>query len=226
MSGHGQKLAVQVWDFPVRAFHWLLVPLIAFSWWSAEEGRLDWHRLSGYSILALIVFRILWGIFGSETARFGRFLRGPSSVGLYVRSLGARAHAPSVGHNALGGWSVLAMIGLLLAQAVLGLFAVDIDGFESGPLAVFVSFEQGRLAASAHHLTFNAILVLIGLHLLAIFYYAVIERENLVGPMITGRKRLALDAATPKLRPWWLAAIFLAAACALVFSASRAFWSF
>ena len=195
-----------MWDLPVRLFHWLLVPLIAFSWWSAEEARLDWHRLSGYAILTLVLFRVLWGLFGSETARFGFFLRGPGSIGSYLKG----TYTAFVGHNPMGGWSVLAMIALLVAQTALGLFSVDVDGIESGPLAVFVSFDQGRVAAEAHHLVFNGLLVLIALHVLTVLFYLVFKRDNLVGPMVTGRKRVADGAVTaPKLSSIWLALFFL-----------------
>lgn len=214
---------VRVWDFPVRLFHWLLVPLIAFSWWSAEEGRLDWHRLSGYAVLTLVVFRLAWGVFGSDTARFGYFLKGPRGIGAYL----SNKAEPAVGHNPLGGWSVLAMIVLLVVQTVLGLFAIDVDGIESGPLAVFVSFDQGRLAAEAHHLTFNILLALIALHLLAIVFYAVAQRNNLIGPMITGRKKLGAPLAqAPRIAPLWLAFILIIIAGGLAYAVSKAFWAF
>jgi cytochrome b len=215
---------VRVWDLPVRVFHWLLIPLIAFSWWSAEEGRLDWHRLSGYAVLTLIVFRLVWGLIGSETARFARFLKGLRGIANYV---GKKSDGPTLGHNPLGGWSVFAMLFLLAAQVTLGLFAIDVDGIESGPLAVFVTFDQGRVAAEIHHFIFNVLLALIGLHVLAILYYALFGRQNLVGPMITGRKSVAASPAqTPALAPLWLALIVLGASAALAYAASKAFWSF
>lgn len=218
------NVKVRVWDLPVRLFHWLLIPLMAFSWWSAEEGRLDWHRLSGYAVLTLIVFRLAWGVIGSDTARFSRFLKGPRGIGAY---LGKKSDEPTLGHNPLGGWSVLAMLLLLAAQVVLGLFAIDVDGIESGPLAVFVSFEQGRIAAEAHHLTFNILLALIALHVLAVIYYALFQRQNLIGPMITGRKALAADPArAPKIAPFWLAIIVILLSAGLAYAASQAFWSF
>jgi cytochrome b len=174
-----------VWDAPTRLFHWFLVLLIAFSWWSAEERRIDWHRYSGYTILALLVFRIVWGFAGSSTARFSGFVRSPAATLRYVRG----AERPALGHNPLGAWSVLAMLGLLMLQVGLGLFAVDIDGFESGPLSDRVSFEAGRLAAGWHHLGFNALLALIALHVAAIAAHLLFGRRNLVAPMITGARR-------------------------------------
>src|SRR5262245_11528061 len=112
---------VRVWDIPVRLFHRLLVPLIAFAWWSAEAGHLEWHRLAGYAVLALLLFRVAWGFVGSDTARFGQFLRGPAAIGAYLRG-----RLVVLGHNPLGGWSVFAMLLLLIAEVTLGLFAVDV----------------------------------------------------------------------------------------------------
>jgi len=221
----GTKAATRVWDIPVRLTHWLLVLLLAFSWWSAEEGRLDWHRLSGYALLALVVFRLCWGLVGSDTARFGRFLRGPTAIGAYLSKLGSKEREPVVGHNPLGGWSVLAMLLLLAAQAVLGLFAIDVDGIESGPLAYFVNFDEGRLAAGVHELVFNVILALVALHLIAIAFYAVFKRDNLIGPMITGVKAIEGAPSAPRMAPLWLALLVLAAAVTLVYTVSQGFWA-
>jgi cytochrome b len=226
-AGDGlSQTKVKVWDLPIRLFHWLLIPLIAFSWWSAETARLDWHRLSGYGVLSLVAFRLAWGLVGSDTARFAHFLKGPRGMRSHFAA-NANAKAPALGHTALGGWSVLAMLVLLAAQVVLGLFAIDVDGIESGPLAVFVSFDQGRLAAKAHHLVFNLLLGLIVLHVLAIMYYAAIARRNLIGPMITGAKSFAVapDKAPVMGSPWLALIVFVAAAC-LAYAASQSFWAF
>src|SRR5690242_6646079 len=134
------RVRVRVWDGPTRIAHWFMALLFGLSWWTAETGHLEWHRWSGYGLLGLLVFRILWGFFGSSTARFAQFLRGPREIVAYVR--GRWSLAP--GHNPLGALSVLTLLLLLLAQVTLGLFAVDIDGIESGPLSSHVSFGTGR----------------------------------------------------------------------------------
>ncbi|BBC73852.1 Ni/Fe hydrogenase 1 b-type cytochrome subunit [Altererythrobacter sp. B11] len=175
------------WDIVTRLFHWLLVALLAFSWWSGEQHEMEWHRYSGYGILFLIVFRIYWGFAGSRTARFGSFLRSPAAVGAYARALARGAPPASAGHNPLGGWSVIAMLAALFAMVGAGLFAVDVDGFESGPLADLVSFDQGRAAAEVHEVIFNGLLALVALHILAILFYLLRFRRNLVRPMIAGR---------------------------------------
>ncbi|MBY0421726.1 MAG: cytochrome b/b6 domain-containing protein, partial [Parvularculaceae bacterium] len=168
--------------------------------------HMDWHRASGLFIVFLLFFRLQWGLFGGETARFGRFVKGPGGVFSYLKG-----EAPATpGHNPLGGWSVVAMLAALLLQATAGLFAVDIDGIESGPLSHFVSFDQGRLAADIHGAVFNALLALVGLHLAAILFYAVMRRKNLVGPMITGADKGASRSAD-FVGTWRIAAAALAA---------------
>jgi cytochrome b len=218
---------LRIWDGPVRLSHWLIVALIPFSWWSAEAGQLEWHRWSGYALLAIVLFRIGWGFWGSDTARFGNFVRGFAAIGAYARGLVAGKTAANAGHNPLGGWSVLLMILFLLTQTILGLFSVDVDGIESGPLAVFLSFDQGRLAAEAHGIVFNILLGLIGLHLLAVLFYALVKRDNLVGPMFTGAKTFAAPApSAPRIAPSWRALVLFACAAAIAFAASKSFWAF
>ena len=182
--------SLKVWDLPVRLFHWSLVVLLGIAWWSAEQRELEWHRYAGYSILALVLFRLLWGFFGSTTARFIQFVSGPKRVFLYLRhDLFVRKSARHHGHNPLGGWSVIAMLGLLLLQTVLGLLSVDVDGIESGPLSYLVSFETGRIAAETHALVFNGLLIIIGIHIAAVLFYRFYKHENLVSAMILGSKR-------------------------------------
>jgi cytochrome b len=181
---------LRLWDLPTRLFHWSLVPLLGFAWWTAEERMLDWHRLAGYSICTLLVFRILWGLAGSSTARFSSFLRGPAGLARYVRSsMFNRAATPASGHNPVGGWSVVVMIALLATQVGLGMFSVDIDGLESGPFAYLVDFDTGRAAAEWHGFVFNLILAATALHVLAILFYLLYRRDNLIGPMISGSRR-------------------------------------
>jgi cytochrome b len=212
------ELRVRVWDLPVRLFHWLIVALFAFCWWSAENDHLDWHMLSGYAVLTLVLFRIYWGFAGSATARFSSFLRRPRTVVGYVRNLFRQSSSVAFGHNPLGGWSVIALIVLLLAQTVLGLFAIDVDGINAGPLDTLVSFETGRRFAHLHGRVFNLLLILTGLHLAAVLFYWLYRRENLVGPLITGRRRLPSRASWTELyfAPLWLAAAGLLVAGLLV----------
>jgi cytochrome b len=202
--------------------HWALVVLVAFAWWSAEAGKLDWHRLSGYAVVGLLAFRLIWGFVGSASARFASFVRGPAATLAYLRSLPARAHGDMPGHNPLGAWSVLALLAVLIAQVVTGLFAVDVDAIEAGPLSDRVSFDAGRLLAKWHHWSFSALQVLVVLHLAAVAFYLVYKRANLVRAMITGRHDFAQD---PKLAfaPLWRALLAAAVAAALAWWTAKGF---
>lgn len=186
---------MKVWDLPTRLFHWLIVLLVGFSWWSAETGHMDWHYRSGITALIMLVFRLIWGVIGSSTARFGNFLRAPAAVIAYLRRPRDSAHAP--GHNPLGGYSVIAMLLALVVQVGTGLFAVDVDGIESGPLSYLVDFDQGRTAAAVHHVSFTVLQVLVVLHVLAIIYYR-LRGRRLIMPMLTGRDP-QIDSAGPGL---------------------------
>jgi cytochrome b len=191
---------VTVWDLPVRLFHWLIVAGIAVSWWSAEYRLMNVHRYSGYMMLGLLVFRIYWGLFGSPTARFAQFIRGPSAVARYLREPATHA-AP--GHNPLGGLSVVAMLLLLLTQVGLGLFVTDIDGLESGPLSYLVSFETSRTLAERHETIFNVLLAFMALHIAAILFYLFARRTNLIAAMITGRRTGISRVAPVQLASLW-----------------------
>ena len=208
-----EDIDVPIWDLPVRLGHWILVLLLAVSWFTGKHGAMIWHRWSGYAILILVLFRIYWGFAGSSTARFLQFLRGPRAVWKHSKTLLERSGSKTAGHTALGGWSIVAMLLLLLLQNGLGLFAVDVDGIESGPLSDLVSFETGRYLASWHGKVMDLLVVVIALHLAAILYYWLYKRDNLISAMLTGAKRLP-----PGTRPAifvatiWRAVIGLAAA--------------
>lgn len=209
-----------IWDWPVRLFHWALVILIPTAWYLAETGNLEWHRKTGYTIALLLIFRLLWGVFGSDTARFSRFVKGPGATFAYLRTKMFDRSAPAdPGHNPLGAWSVVAMLALLVVQIGLGLFTTDLDGLESGPLSYLVDFETSRQMAEYHELVFNLILALIALHVGAILFYLVYKRHNLVGPMIAGGSREA-TAARPR---WWIAPLLLLVSIAAVSTFIRIF---
>jgi len=210
-------MRIRIWDLPTRLGHWMLVALFAFSWWSAENHHMDWHRWSGYGVLTLLLFRLYWGVVGSSTARFAHFVRGPRAFLRYLRTLPDRPGEITVGHNPMGGWSVMLLLGLLLVQTGTGLFAVDTDGIESGPLASLVSFGMGRDIADIHELSFNLMLAAVGLHILAIVFYLVYKRENLIAAMVTGDKFLPTHPRGDfEAAPWWRAVMGLLVAGGLV----------
>ena len=203
-----------VWDLPVRLFHWSVVLLIGLSWWSAEESFDRVHFWSGYALLFLLLFRILWGFAGSSTARFSSFVRGPAAVAAYLRS-GRHAQA---GHTPLGALSVVAMLLALLAQITTGLVQIDDDDFVEGPLSGLVSYDLALLAHDVHQVSFKVLLGLVALHVAAIAYYQFVRRRSLVRPMITGRAELPPDVSpmTPAPRRRLLAC----AATALILTAA------
>lgn len=204
--------AVAVWDLPTRLFHWLLVALIAFSWWSAEEGRTEWHLWSGYAILTLLLFRLMWGFVGSSTARFSNFIRGPRAVLGYVRDAGSWS---GIGHNPLGALSVVALLALVAFQVATGLINSDDDGLVQGPLALLVSFDISEAANDLHKQAFNILLAFIGLHVAAILFYRLALGKRLMAPMISGLARI--ESETEPMRPAgkWLALACLVAAIAI-----------
>ena len=174
---------------------------------------MDWHRYSGYALLGLLVFRIYWGFAGSSSARFAMFVRGPGSVVSYLRGSGEQLR--DAGHNPLGGWSVAAMLTLMFAQVLIGLFVSDVDGIESGPLSHLVSFDASRTLAEIHEIVFNAILALAALHIAAILFYLLARRDNLIVAMLTGKRRVArMTAMTPV--PAWRVAPGIALAASVV----------
>jgi len=191
------ETAIKLWDWPTRLVHWGLVLLLPSLWWTWKSGQMELHQQLGYVALTLLLFRLFWGFTGASTARFANFVRGPRKVGRYVRGLFSGAAEPVIGHNPLGGWSVLALLGLLITEVALGLFTQDVDGLESGPLTQYVSYETADAARYWHGLIFDLLIWLVAFHLAAILFYLLVKRDNLVGPMISGRKRMAPIANPP-----------------------------
>jgi len=212
----------KVWDLPVRLFHWSLVIVVTLLWISGEFGGLDIsgeipvvgfvylsnmdiHALLGQAVLVLVLFRILWGLVGSSTAKFSSFLSGPSRVFAELCSFLRGKTPQSLGHNALGGLMVVALLAVLAFQAVSGLFSAD-DFFFSGPLASLVSSDTSDRLTGLHKQSFSLLQVLIVLHIAAIFYYLV-RGHNLVGPMLSGRKKMVAENREVAIAPWWRAMI-------------------
>jgi len=187
--------SIRLWDLPLRLFHWSLVVLLAALWWTAENDRTELHEKLGYVTLGLLVFRFYWGLFGSSTARFSQFAKGPRAIAAYLRG----QSPASVGHNPLGALSVLLLLGLMIVEVGLGLFTQDVDGIEAGSLAQYISYETADLAREWHEFLFNVILGVVAFHVLAILFYLVVKRDNLVGPMVTGRKSFDEEVESPRM---------------------------
>jgi cytochrome b len=206
---------MKVWDLPVRVFHWAIVLLILAAWVTQYFNKMDVHMWIGEWILALLLFRIVWGFVGSDTARFTRFLRSPVAALRHLAHLRRREPDREIGHNAAGGWMVLVMLALIGVQTGTGLFSND-DGDTEGPLMHLVSKDRSDFLSHIHHLNFRAIEAVIVLHVLAIVAYAVLKRQNLLRPMVTGTKLMPAEAVAPRLvNPVW-AVVTLAVAFGVV----------
>ncbi|ARB44620.1 cytochrome b/b6 domain-containing protein [Alloalcanivorax xenomutans] len=197
---------IRVWDLPTRLFHWLLVAAIGFLWYSGGEGEalMVWHMRAGYLVLGLVIFRIIWGLWGSRHSRFAAFLAGPRRTLDYGKAF-ARGRAPVfAGHNPLGGWMVMLMLLSLLVQTATGLFATDDISLE-GPLSGQVGGATARALTDVHFWNFDLLLILIAAHVAAVLLHRLLG-EPLLAAMLTGRKRVP-DEAGPDLAfvPWWRA---------------------
>jgi cytochrome b len=218
------KSSKLVWDLPTRLFHWTLVALVTLLWVTGEFGGLDLnldlplvgqtylsnmdvHALAGQGVFILILFRLLWGIWGSTTSRFSHFVKSPKAIAIEASEL-VRGRVPeSTGHNPLGGAMVVALILLLLAQSLSGLFSSD-DLFYEAPLASLVSSDTSDMVTGWHSRLFGILEILILIHIAAIGYY-LLRGKNLISAMITGRKTSA-DSQPLSIKPLWLGAIGLA----------------
>lgn len=187
---------VLVWDLPTRLFHWLAAGLVAAAYASWRLNWMDWHAWIGDALLCLLLFRLLWGFLGSETARFGRFLAGPPSVARHLARAFRREPDRQVGHNPAGGWMVVLLLALLLGEALSGLY-VGNDVADEGPLTERVPAAIANLITGLHSLLWQLLLAAVALHVLAILVYGVAKRHNLLAPMVTGRKRLPASVAKP-----------------------------
>ncbi len=213
-----EEREVTVWDVPTRLFHWTMVLLLAVMAATGKIGGgwLALHLRCGEALAVLVLFRLLWGVIGSQSARFADFVGGPSTVLRYLRS----GDAPSAGHNPLGGWMVLVLLALLGGQISSGLFAADVDSYLfDGPLAHRIAPALAEAVTGWHKRLFNLLLLLSLLHVVAIAGYRVLKKQNLLLPMVTGRKRVPAAAGVPFLASWRLALASLLLAVLLVVGA-------
>ena len=177
-----------IWDLPIRIVHWLLTVLIFGSWYTVTvSGDMERHMLIGQTILCLLVFRVVWGFVGTRYAKFSSFVFGPRTIVAYARSILSRSGGGYAGHNPLGFLAVFAMLLLIGIQVSTGLFATDGDFYE-GPLNHLVSGRTGNRITDIHYLNFDVLAIMIGIHIVAIFFYLFYKRENLIWPMFTGKK--------------------------------------
>jgi cytochrome b len=214
-----------VWDLPLRIFHWLFAASLLAAWATAKLGFawMQWHFWIGYEVMGLLVFRVLWGIFGPKHSRFAHFLKGPTGVAGYVRSLwraraADAAQSAPAGHNPLGALMVVLMLLLAALQVASGLFASD-DIAWSGPYAASVADTMVKRLTALHDLNINLIWAAIALHVGAIIFYAQVKKINLVPAMLTGYKpaQAVPDGEQIESSELWKAAVVLAISSAIVY---------
>lgn len=186
---------VRVWDAPTRLFHWLATLLVAAAYGTWRLNWMDWHAWTGDALLGLLLFRLLWGFFGSATARFSGFLVAPRAALRYLASALCREPDSQLGHNPAGGWMVLLLLALLLGQTLTGLYVAN-DVADVGPFTEITPAPIANAITALHQLFWDALLVAIVLHILAIVFYALAKGHNLLLPMLTGKK--ALPASVPQ----------------------------
>ncbi len=206
-----RPVKIAVWDLPTRLFHWLLVVLVAVSFTTGAIGgnAMLYHEWSGFAILNLLVFRIIWGFVGSRVSRFNDFVKGPAAVWRYATALFRGDRERCMGHNPMGGWSVLALLLALVIQVATGLFAND-DIITEGPLYLWVSKPVSDWLTHVHRLNRFLIVLLVVTHVSAVLFYLWGKRENLIKPMITGTKLWRDGDTPPPAASIWLAAVIIA----------------
>lgn len=212
MQAEQSKLVpVEIWDLSIRIFHWLLATLVAVSYLSGEFEFFDIHMLSGQAIAVLLIFRIVWGLIGSPTARISSLFFSPRAYLDYFRSLFRRKPSYSFGHSPIGSLAVIAILTILIVQTSTGLFATDVDGLLEGPFAYYINYEISRFASDVHLFNQQLVLAAVIVHLSAILFYYLYKHENLVKPMLTGIGFLPENQANsvPKLKSIWTGLIVL-----------------
>ena len=180
----------RIWDPALRAFHGTLAALVIANWLLGKIGPTDMtlHFWLGYAVIALLLFRLVWGFVGPAPARFAQFVRGPRAVLAYAREMIRPRPTHWPGHSPVGALAVLALLAVLIGQVTTGLFADPDDYINVGPLASQVSSATSRAALRWHHRGADLILILVLLHWAAVLFYRLWKREDLVRPMITGWK--------------------------------------
>jgi cytochrome b len=189
---------VRVWDIPTRLFHWLVAVLVVAAYVTWRLDWMGWHADIGEGLLALLFFRLFWGFCGSETARFASFLAPPARALRHLAHMLRREPDRQVGHNPAGGWMVVLLLALLFGETLTGLF-VNNDIANEGPLSEVTPAPVANAITALHALLWEALLAAVALHVLAICIYAVAKGQNLVLPMITGRKSLPASVPPPRL---------------------------
>ena len=200
---------MKIWDGFVRGYHWLQAGLIVGCWWTAEQGEMVWHQWAAMTLLALWISRVLWGLVGSDTAKFSNFVKGPIATLKFASQMLTGKHPVSVGHDPLGAWMILALLTVVGLQMLSGLFATD-EIFTEGPLAASVSADVATRLTQFHHFNFNILLALAATHILVVLILQ-LRGESLISPMVSGKKSFAETPEVDlKMKAPWLAWVVFA----------------
>lgn len=202
---------VIVWDLPTRLFHWLIVVLVAAAYVTERLNWMDLHAWIGEAVLALVLFRVLWGWFGSETARFRSFLVPPAAAVRHLRHVFRREPDLQIGHNPAGGWMVMLLLALLLGETLSGLY-VNNDVADQGPLTASVPAWIANAITALHTILWDVLVAAVAMHVVAIGLYAAAKGHNLLRPMLTGRKFMPASVREPRLASIGLALLLLVGA--------------
>jgi cytochrome b len=196
MSNSDRK--VRVWDSAIRLFHWLTAILVVVAYVTWRLNWMNWHAKAGNAVLTLVLFRLLWGFFGSDTARFKRFVAAPRAAVRHLAHALHREPDSHAGHNPAGGWMVLLLLALLFGEALSGVYVLN-DVANQGPLTELVAAPIANAITALHWIFWDALLAAVALHLLAILVYAAAKGQNLLLPMITGWKTLPARVSQPRM---------------------------
>lgn len=218
MSTKSPMQPVRVWDLPVRVFHWALVMCFGVAWVTAEsDAWLGVHAFIGYTVAGLLMFRVLWGLWGSQYARFASFAHGPHAAWIYLGELRRGQAARHIGHNPAGSVAIYALLVLLLSIVVSGLFTLAADE-NLGPLAGWLTYRWSRDVKEMHEALASLTAGLVGLHVAAVIVESWLNRENLARSMITGVKDAPPGVEAARLH------VGVAAALVLAMAAFGAWW--
>lgn len=193
---------VRIWDIWVRLFHWSLAFSVLFLLFSGETGVgfYDWHRLVGEFVLLLLAFRLCWGFFGSSNASLLSLFKSPVAAFSHLKSLLSGDVRAERGHNAAGGWAVLALLLLCSVQALTGLFIADEDELIEGVFYGTFGSDTSNWLYSIHHTNAELLQILVAVHVLMVFFYLFRAGQNLIKPMITGRMLWQGSTAAPEVQ--------------------------
>ena len=207
-----------VWDLPVRIFHWCFVAVLIALWYTSDQdnGLIEIHMKLGYTALGLILFRLIWGVFGTKHAKFINFVPSFTQLKAYIQDLSVGKVKHHIGHNPLGSLMVIVILFAVLLQATSGLFISD-DIFSAGPYNGVLSSELEKLLKTIHSNGFNIIATLSAIHICAVLYYVLVKKQQLIKPMFNGKKTIDDANKETSIKHSKLITAFIVAALVIIF---------